>query len=74
MRDLVGLAVPELPQCGEQAGAAGIQVIEIIAIDALDPEPVGRMGACVTHADGRGRHELRPIMTRPGRLALAGGR
>src|SRR5207237_10635563 len=51
--DQVRLAVSHLTEFGKQPGA-GIEVIQVITVDALDPQPVGGCGAGIAHTDSRG--------------------
>jgi len=56
--------MPHLAEFGKQPGT-GIQVIQVIAVDALDPQPVGRCRPGIAHADSRGKSSLRPQLSRP---------
>src|SRR6185312_6248864 len=71
VEELVGLTMADLTERRERAGAGGRrQIVEIIAIDALDPEAVAFRVSCIAHTN---RHVgfLEPEETRPGRLARA---
>src|ERR1700722_12628985 len=60
VRDLIRLAVTDLPEPREQAGA-GIEVIEVIAVDALDPQAVGRCRPGIAHTHcGDDHRQLSP--------------
>src|SRR6185437_12368613 len=55
VEELVGLAVADLAERRESARARGRrQIVEVIAIDALDPEPVTH---CVTRIANTDRHD-----------------
>src|SRR5207244_12121133 len=52
--DLIRLAVPYFAEGREHSGV-GSEVVEIVAIDALDPEPVAIGRSRITHTD---RHSV----------------
>src|SRR6185437_5803692 len=54
--NLIRFAVPDLAEGGKQAG--GVQrgeIVEIVAVDALDPQPIPFGGARISHTDDHGR-------------------
>src|ERR1700687_6313151 len=53
-----------LAELGKQPGAA-IQVIQVVAVDALDPQPVARCRPGIAHADSRGSHRAELSVSRP---------
>src|SRR5256885_6515211 len=44
---------------------AGIEVIQVITVDALDPQPVGGCRPGIAHADSRGSHRSTVLVSRP---------
>ena len=53
--------MPDLPEDREDAGVERRKIVEVIAVDALDPEAIRLRSAGITHAD---RHELAPALLR----------
>src|SRR2546430_2117304 len=62
--DQVRLAVSHLTEFGKQPGA-GIEVIRVITVDALDPQPVGGCPPGTAPADSRGSHRSTALVPRP---------
>ena len=58
VRDLVGLAMTDLAQDGEDSGVERGKIVEVVAIDAFDPQAIGLRKARITNAD-RHRSTLR---------------
>src|SRR6185312_7373692 len=55
-RHLVRLTVPDLAEGGKQARRIHRrEIVEIVAVDTLDPQAIPFGGACVSHTDGHGR-------------------
>ncbi len=61
--ELVVLAVTELGQGREHAGAQWRQVIEVIAIGRLEPLPIAARAAHVANADGHATETRKPAQT-----------
>src|SRR6185437_2333184 len=50
------LSVPDLAEGGKQARRIHRrEIVEIVAVDTLDPQAIPFGGACVSHTDGHGR-------------------
>src|SRR5439155_826686 len=60
----IGLAMSHLAEFGKQPGA-GVQVIQVITVDALDPQPVGGCRPGIAHAHSLGSHRSELSVSRP---------
>src|SRR5262249_10769233 len=66
VRDLVGRAGPDLSQDGEDP-RAGVEIIEVVAVNALDPQAVGGRRPRIAHTDTHCSHGPTSLLklTRP---------
>src|SRR5262249_41285691 len=72
VRDKVGLAAAYAGQARKEPGA-GIEGVEVLAVDTLDPQPVRGRTPRVTHTDQHRAHRLRSLRAPKPRLQKENG-